>query len=387
VSVYLTAREAVGGDPDQLLAAADLLDDAAKRSDALTGDLHRAATSTEDFWTGVASAAYRHHARRQAATTAALSVPLTRAAAAFRSLSRDLREAQQRADTAMLRSTELGMGSGDLVGRPFNVVKFVLVNPQHATTVAHLIGEVVGARLAAHEARNVFIARIGDVRTEVAGVGQDRRDPDERSGRRIRNDELFRRPEGGDRGGGHFDNDWAGRAILERYLRGGDDWVIDSDPKWADYMMDNQLLRMQLTGPAQEQAQLALARYLAGDGPNGTFSETFHAEIENGEGIVGYQYLHGTDADAGDFRFSGDTAVSPLPDGTYEVTIAGHYTWNDTIDPNYQYYTDTWKSRLAEIITLGQADPYRIHISWTSDTKIILDHQGNVLSIEGYPAP
>ncbi len=48
----------------------------------------------------------------------------------------------------------------------------------------------------------------------------------------------------------------------------------------------------------------------------GNFTERFSAEIQNGEGIVGYQYLHGTNRDAGDFGFEGTTNVRPRGDGT-----------------------------------------------------------------------
>jgi hypothetical protein len=79
--------------------------------------------------------------------------------------------------------------------------------------------------------------------------------------------------------------------------------------------------------------------------------------------------------------------VRPQPDGTYAVTLDSGYTWNDKIDPNPQYQTDQTKSRLAEIITLGQADPYQIHVTWHAQSTVILDSQGNVLGVQGYPAP
>lgn len=58
---------------------------------------------------------------------------------------------------------------------------------------------------------------------------------------------------------------------------------------------------------------------------------------------------------------------------TPEVRVDGGYTWHDKIDPNPQYSTDRWKSTLAEIITLGQADPYDIHITHHAPTNVILD--------------
>lgn len=218
-------------------------------------------------------------------------------------------------------------------------------------------------------------------------VDNERRDPDGRRGRRLTSDEVFRREEGGDRGGSNLSNDWAGRAILERYLLGGDDWTITDDPNWTQYMTNNQLLRQQLLDPTQMAAQDALARFQSEGRPQGKFDRTLHAEIENGEGVVGYQYLHGTDRNAGDFRFEGNTTVTPQSDGTYKVSLDSGYTWNDTIDPNPIYETDNFKSKIAEAITLGKADPYQLHITWHAQSTVTLDSAGNVIKVEGYPAP
>jgi hypothetical protein len=111
----------------------------------------------------------------------------------------------------------------------------------------------------------------------------------------------------------------------------------------------------------------------------------FHQELENGEGIVGYQYLHGTNEDVGDFQQRGTTRIIPQPDGTYQVVLNNRYQWNDVIDPNDQYSTDRWKSRLAEIATLGRADPYQMSIGWDEQTTVTVDAQGNVIDRKGYP--
>src|SRR5262245_48080204 len=67
-------------------------------------------------------------------------------------------------------------------------------------------------------------------RTSSGGSRTDRREE-----RRVRADERWRRPPGGERGGDHLDYDWAGGAILERYLTGGGDWNIKNDPNWTKY--------------------------------------------------------------------------------------------------------------------------------------------------------
>jgi hypothetical protein len=85
-------------------------------------------------------------------------------------------------------------------------------------------------------------------------------------------------------------------------------------------------------------------------------------------------------------QYQGTSTVKPLSDGTYEVTLNSGYTWNDIIDPNYEYSTDKKKNGWAEIITLGQADPYDMHITWHAQTKVIVDASGNVVDMKGYPA-
>ncbi len=199
---------------------------------------------------------------------------------------------------------------------------------------------------------------------------------DRRMDRNIRSDGRWRREEGGD-GSGHFSNDWAGRSILERYLTGDGDWNIKNDPRWTKYMQNNPTLTNDLKNRAVKTAHM-----LHQTGKSSTsIDETFPMEIENGEGIVGYQYLHGTNANAGGFERKGIATITPNASGGSTVRMKMTYTWNDVIDPNPKYSTDRWKSTIAEIVTLGQADAYEIHIAWSETTVIQLDANGNPLSI------
>lgn len=388
MTAYASAADVIPGDLDGLDHTAGTISTAADSAASLSSALRAAAGSTEDFWVSPSGTAYRVAAQKQIGATGLLVGPLDTASQAFGMLTRDLRGARSTVDRALADSIALGMGPADLVGNPWAVLGFLLANPQHAPTVAGLLGDVAGARIAAGSAHTAFVSALTGVRDGLDGADErllgSRRGPDERGGRRIDEDGRRGRKPGGD-GSGHFDNDWAGRAILERYLRGGGDWTITDDPDWSKYMQDNQVLRDQLRGHVTGQAQHALDNYLANGAARGKFAERFSAEIQNGEGIVGYQYLHGTNRDAGDFGFEGTTNVRPRGDGTYEVTVDSGYTWNDRIDPNPKYSTDRWKNTLAEIATLGQADPYDIHITWHAPSTLILDQNGRVISGSGYP--
>jgi len=185
--------------------------------------------------------------------------------------------------------------------------------------------------------------------------------------------------------GGDFESDWAGRELLERYLSGGDDLTIKDDPDWTRYMMANPQLTRQLDELVRRKAIYAFDRrgMPGGAGPE-PFDDKLAMEIQNGESISGWQYLHGTDDDAGGFKFSGSTDVTRV-DGGYEVHVPASYSWNDKIDPNPKYRTDKIKSTLAEIATLSRADGYEFHLSWSGDATVRLDEDGNVLWVRGYP--
>lgn len=212
----------------------------------------------------------------------------------------------------------------------------------------------------------------------TTGTRESRRDTrsDRRVDRRIRTDERWRRESGGD-DSGHLSNDWAGRSILERYLTGGGDWNIANDPRWTEYMQANSTLTNDL-----EQRAIETAGKLYQSGQNqATIDETFAMAVENGEGVVGYQYLHGTNGNVGGFKRDGVATVSANSSGGQTVRLDMSYTWNDVIDPNPQYATDQWKNTIAETITLGQADPYEIHITWSETTIVELDANGKPVSI------
>jgi RHS repeat-associated protein len=160
--------------------------------------------------------------------------------------------------------------------------------------------------------------------------------------------------------------DWAGGQILWRYLTGGEDWYIDDDPIWSNYMSQNSLLSSDLSSRAIGNAQ----EMIQNDISSLDLSESYAMEIENGEGVVGYQYLHGTNSTVGGFQREGNATMVQNSSGGFDVTFNMSYTWNDNIDPNPIYTTDVVKSRFAEIITFGKADPYSIHITWT-DTFVL----------------
>ena len=96
-----------------------------------------------------------------------------------------------------------------------------------------------------------------------------------------------------------------------------------------------------------------------------------HMNSQNGEGIVGYQYLHGTNAVAGDFQITG--TITRLSDGSYGCDLS--FTWNDCIDVNPDYLSDRLKGAFADLISGGDAEEFDFHISWNSYS--VIDYEGD----------
>ena len=163
-----------------------------------------------------------------------------------------------------------------------------------------------------------------------------------------------------DRGIWSLKNDKQGREILWHYLYGnGSTWVC-AEGEWGEYMKNNEILK-------QKVAKIVFP--YADDLEEGEIKEIniiTSMEIDNGEDIIGYQYLHGTNADAGGFQIKGNIRKDSNGNVLYDL----EYTWNDIIDPNYSYDSDSVKARFAKIIPFANPTDYEIHISFSDITTI-----------------
>ncbi len=263
-----------------------------------------------------------------------------------------------------------------------------------------------GRRLIAHELAHVIqqVGLVGPGSRVIDGAPclqrdldqseEEQRDKDRNRGRIRRARDPF----------GSFDSDWAGRLLLGHYLYGRGRAVdLRDKPEWTRYMSASEILRKRNKELVIAMgAELALSRKL---GRMPTFRR-YHGEIENGEGMIGYQYLHGTNKTVGDFLIVGWGEVVPMasegvavvpgrnwlvPDiihhqaGT-RVDFELRYIWNDIIDPNGAYISDTIKSGIAEYITLGRAEGYRISIGWRDTCSVFFPTNGRAQIVGGYPA-
>jgi len=163
-----------------------------------------------------------------------------------------------------------------------------------------------------------------------------------------------------------FKSDWAGRFIVWHYLFGsGEEVNISSDPSWAAYMKANKSLRDNVRNIVIREA------WSIPDGSIKTINIETSMEIENGESMTGYNYLHGTNKDVGGFRITGTIEKGAFGATTYSLT----YQWNDIMDPNLIYSSDIQKAKFAELISFGRAKDYIFRVSWTDESLYIPNSQ------------
>jgi hypothetical protein len=198
--------------------------------------------------------------------------------------------------------------------------------------------------------------------------------------------------------------DWAGEALFHHYVFGGGDklWMVDEDDgAWAQYM--NGVVFGPIRDgvvPSQrdyyegayswseivEWHDFVVAESLAG---RPAWNAVFGVATINGEGMVGAQYLHGTNEEVGDFNIIPPSIdnVSVDHDGNTVARLTMRYAWNDRIDPNYGYTSDQQKESIAETIGdwIPVVDPtgYDLRIEWTSAVTYVISPTGQVLSRTG----
>jgi hypothetical protein len=155
------------------------------------------------------------------------------------------------------------------------------------------------------------------------------------------------------------------------YLLGkGEPLTIDNESKWSRYMKASETLK----GIVSSRLLDFLKNIDTNSVTNVDFA--FQGFVDNGESITGYNYLHGTVESEGDFHITG--TILRLEDGSFINALT--FTWNDIIDPNYNYTTDQIKSKIGNVLSLGQAADYKIKIEWFSLSEISSDGQ-----VKGWP--
>ena len=178
--------------------------------------------------------------------------------------------------------------------------------------------------------------------------------------------------------------DSQGEMILGTYLYGGGERHDVEDPLWTDYMMEHPSLRLQIMARL-----IPIVRDIADRQQRGRVPivEQFHVELPENSGLSGYALLHGSNKSVGDFQLLGfaevGDAINPK-EGDWDIELNLRFVFNDIVDPNSNYWTDTVKNALANIVTLGQPESYQLSIHWSS--RCLAEVRGKSVVFYGYPS-
>jgi hypothetical protein len=173
------------------------------------------------------------------------------------------------------------------------------------------------------------------------------------------------------------------RAVMDEYaLEIFDRWfngkttgeVTFNTPKWAAYMRADKRLPRQIEDQLRVHADCLRDRVERS--PNHLVDRlqlSFHAEVgsESGGYRTGYNVLHGSNRDVGDFGITGRfTAVrSGAPGSAYTVTYDDlEFVFNDIVDVNKRWAADAVFGRtaanLARCLGTGPPKDYTLRIKW-----------------------
>lgn len=167
-----------------------------------------------------------------------------------------------------------------------------------------------------------------------------------------------------------FDLWFNGRATPE---------VILATPAWANYMRASTRLRQQVDEQLRKFAE-EIRRELDLQGQvRKPFTIQFHAELGSHAGgyFTGYDVLHGSHPDVGDFILSGQVSalLTGPPGSSYTASFQGlSFAFNDIVDANKHWNSDVWLKRKADSAALALNGrlprDYIVRIKW-SDTAPI----------------
>ena len=160
-----------------------------------------------------------------------------------------------------------------------------------------------------------------------------------------------------------FKNDSYGRQILTHYLYGRGQDFVKFRGGWEGYMKANELLKFKI------QLMLIPIGKTLSVGSSIPIDFTLRMVIENGEDIIGYQYLHGTNETVGDFR-----VIGKITKYEFGFQINCIYIWNDIIDPNFIYESDSIKAAFAKKIPFANPTDYTIKLIWGDQSFISFNY-------------
>lgn len=136
--------------------------------------------------------------------------------------------------------------------------------------------------------------------------------------------------------------------------------VVDS---WGKYMQKEKLLKAQVKKVLNKEFKKIKKN------KSREINIKIMGTMENGEQIIGTQYLHNSRNEVGGFTIKG----TAKKDKKGKVTAKLSFVWNDIIDANKEYDTDNIKDKFAKTLFGSKPTDYIIRVKWSS--KVVMDSE------------
>ena len=162
--------------------------------------------------------------------------------------------------------------------------------------------------------------------------------------------------------------------IFKYWVEGQGGELVLENEKWKKYMMNNKLLERQiikqLTADALNRKRMfEVSKIDVLSGNLGVLR--FQAVIENGY-RTGYELLHGTNAEEGDFTIEGsfiarkDLQIPNAIGVNYDI----EFTWNDIQDPLKGHFTDEMAVIFFRTFSNYTPKDYTLRIKWKTNAMM-----------------
>lgn len=203
--------------------------------------------------------------------------------------------------------------------------------------------------------------------------------------------------------------DEEGWIYLNHWLFGGGEHLDEiDDPMWSKYMMAGPRIRGVCKEHLEKDAKTRASLVRASRDPSNVHAASyevfikFHMDMRVSGYTTGYEFLHQTDRDSGDFNILGGVIVTRSGDGDVAIKYLVKYRWNEYAHPNPEYLPDVWRARLVKVGAaisggaLGSigggylaykkiGDDFHMTIVWHGESTITITKDGAILSEHGWP--
>ena len=175
----------------------------------------------------------------------------------------------------------------------------------------------------------------------------------------------------------NFKSDKQGRELLKYYLYGNGKKQNISSKDWTNYLnannakmcrckrcnYSNQTLKYYIWSYVNKNYKVIneINKLRVFERKTIKIRKKIKASLSNGEGIIGYNYLHGVDMKAGGLEIK--EVVIGKPSAKVK-TVAINCVWHDFLNVNSCYPTDIIKAKIAKLIPGAKPKDCEIAISW-----------------------